>query len=372
MSLEEQLWKASRADDALAIVRLVQRGARVDARDGSGETGLFKASACGASAAVGALLRLGADASAGDGDGWTALHNAAAFGHAAIVRQLLSTDADADTNDSLLANAPSRPARLTPLMCACAKNQPECARLLLARLPAAAALVPNARGDNARSIAAIHEHLALVALIPASPLDSAVVEAVLELQASSSPSLFFHATASAVSNKHISSLADVTLPSDSMHQSAKWFWLSDWHIDFDNILDADCGSQCDNEGWRYSKYPVYSNYYTESDNPWYSSPSEIPHSLLNLIPTNIVCRRRWIRVRKRNLPPLPLPPLPPQQQKQRLAEFDYVERASAALTRVCSNDDEDTDDSIECKNNGDNCHLLRFRDAIQILLDGIK
>ncbi|KAI9040760.1 ankyrin repeat domain-containing protein [Aspergillus affinis] len=82
------------------VRRLLAAGAKVDARDTSGQTALILASKVGSDAAVGCLLGAGADPDVQDWrDGRTALSRAAEKGHEGTVEILLNGNAAVDLVD---------------------------------------------------------------------------------------------------------------------------------------------------------------------------------------------------------------------------------------------------------------------------------
>jgi ankyrin repeat protein len=78
---------------------LLQHGANVGMKDGSGITALHQAARFGWAEVVRILLRHGANVCTKDGDGRTALHQAAQFGSAEVVRVLLQYGAKVGTKD---------------------------------------------------------------------------------------------------------------------------------------------------------------------------------------------------------------------------------------------------------------------------------
>ena len=94
-----------------AVVRLLlEKGARVDAKDGLGSTALHLAARSGHEAVVRLLLEKGARVDAKAEDGSTALHQAARSGHEAVVRLLLEKGARVDAKDGLGSTALHRAA----------------------------------------------------------------------------------------------------------------------------------------------------------------------------------------------------------------------------------------------------------------------
>jgi len=106
--------------DAAAV--LLEKGAKVNGRDGRGRTALMDAAARGHTALVRALLRAGALPDLEDLDGRTALHDAAEGGHAACIEAL--AEHGTDLGASVAAGE-------TPLMAAARIGSISCVRLLL-------------------------------------------------------------------------------------------------------------------------------------------------------------------------------------------------------------------------------------------------
>ncbi|KAI9855289.1 MAG: hypothetical protein M1824_006216 [Vezdaea acicularis] len=90
------LLEAAKVGQEPVILKLLEKGANVYARDSYGGTALYLAAVEGHEAVVRLLLENGADVEAGDDDGGTALYVAAERGHTAVIRLLLEKVADAD------------------------------------------------------------------------------------------------------------------------------------------------------------------------------------------------------------------------------------------------------------------------------------
>jgi len=113
-------WAAE--EGRLAILEfLLANGAKVDAKDNTGETALYYAAGCLNPAVTELLLANGAKADAKDTDGTTPLHNAATGDNPAVVELLLANGAEVDARDTI---------GMTPLHCA--SDKPAVAKLLLA------------------------------------------------------------------------------------------------------------------------------------------------------------------------------------------------------------------------------------------------
>ena len=85
---------ASRNGHAAVVTQLLEKGAEIDAQDNSGATALMIASGSGHTAVVTQLLEKGAEINASNYNGLTALMIASGSGHAAVVTQLLGKGAD--------------------------------------------------------------------------------------------------------------------------------------------------------------------------------------------------------------------------------------------------------------------------------------
>ncbi|KAJ3116386.1 hypothetical protein HDU96_009744 [Phlyctochytrium bullatum] len=100
---------------SLEVARaLLDCGAAVDSRDGTGNTALHLAASRGHFALAQCLVEMGAQVTEKTPDGWTPLHDAAGIGHLPMVQWLVASGADinakASTDDS------------TPVQCAATKQ----------------------------------------------------------------------------------------------------------------------------------------------------------------------------------------------------------------------------------------------------------
>src|SRR6186713_2746542 len=87
-SLNEQLHTAAASGDTAAVLRLISKGAKVNARGFFGRTPLISAAVCNRPETVKALLEHGADPSLTDDMGITAVQAASRHGHVAAVEIL--------------------------------------------------------------------------------------------------------------------------------------------------------------------------------------------------------------------------------------------------------------------------------------------
>ncbi|KAK7177745.1 ankyrin repeat protein [Paraphaeosphaeria sporulosa] len=85
---------------AVVVMRLLDGGADVNAKDNNGRTALRWAASQGDWVAVGLLLNSGADVNAKDNNGCTALHQGAGQGQAEVVVLLLKQEADVNLKDN--------------------------------------------------------------------------------------------------------------------------------------------------------------------------------------------------------------------------------------------------------------------------------
>jgi uncharacterized protein len=92
--LASALTTAAMIGDTTSLGTLLDRGAAVEAKDGTGRTALIEAVFGGHKDAVELLLERGAEVNGQDADGWTALMEAASKGRTEIVKQLLAHGAD--------------------------------------------------------------------------------------------------------------------------------------------------------------------------------------------------------------------------------------------------------------------------------------
>ena len=93
-AMDIQLHKAAAANDAAAIKSLIEKGATIDARDGSGATALLVATHANKVEAARALIEAGADVNAKDNIEDSPYLYAGARGHLEILRMTLAHGAD--------------------------------------------------------------------------------------------------------------------------------------------------------------------------------------------------------------------------------------------------------------------------------------
>ncbi|KAF9331564.1 hypothetical protein BGZ91_012074, partial [Linnemannia elongata] len=367
---------ASRGHDDIVRILIDQAGAGVDTQDREGETALLKASYAGSLAVVCFLLKRGANVHQRDKDGWTALHNASSKGFIDIAQVLLEKG-EADIN------ARSKMGH-TPLINAASKGD---IAMVLYFLNHARAnpLLKNTFSEMAYDVAAANSEAYLCDILQSSEkqwwkehtsddqiydplaLHSTVLVTVHENQrAAGSFALSFMApkfSASALSQQDFcgpwslpsgrpSTKDDVHLPliSSTGNSNAKanmqrgWFWMTEWVIDKTD-------PRVDTEGWQYGKS------LTEANHSWTATA---PTS-----GTNWVRRRRWIRVMKKRMDLIGSTEEGTESSEAGLPSIaqemagNYMKRATLALRP----EEEFADTSQE---------LSRYRQAIQILLRGIK
>jgi len=98
LSEDERLLKASRENDPVAVLELIEKGAAIDARTpNTGEAPLHLVAERGGAQLVSVLVRSGARINARDNQSLTPLHAAAMRGNAAAVQALLEGKADVDS-----------------------------------------------------------------------------------------------------------------------------------------------------------------------------------------------------------------------------------------------------------------------------------
>ena len=85
----EDLFAAAEKSDLDRVRELLDRGVKVDVRNGQGFTPLMRAAVKGHSKVVQALLAAGADANAKAHDGWTVLMWTSIRGHVPIVEMVI-------------------------------------------------------------------------------------------------------------------------------------------------------------------------------------------------------------------------------------------------------------------------------------------
>ncbi|KAG0000076.1 hypothetical protein BGZ79_006337 [Entomortierella chlamydospora] len=366
---------ASRGHEEIVRILIDQAGAGVDIQDREGETALLKASYSGYYPVVCFLLKRGANVHQRDKDGWTALHNASSKGFIDIAQVLLEKG-EADVN------ARSKMGH-TPLINAASKGD---VAMVLYFLNHAGAnpLLKNAFSEMAYDVAAANSEAYLCSILQSSErqywksehtgdqaydplvIHSTVLMTVHENQraTSSFPLSLMTPKFSAgaltqqdvcgpwsLPNGRPSTKDDVHLPlvtssgvsNSRANMQRGWFWLTEWVIDkTDPTVDT--------EGWQYGKS------LTEANQQW--------SAIYPTSGSNWVRRRKWIRVMKKrvdlinNTEDILEVSDSGQPQYQELAG-NYVKRANLALRL----DDGFLDTTQE---------LVRYRQAIQILLNGIK
>ncbi|KAF9368521.1 hypothetical protein BGX21_006516, partial [Mortierella sp. AD011] len=317
----------------------------------------------------------GANVHQRDKDGWTALHNASSKGFIDIAQVLLEKG-EADVN------ARSKKGH-TPLINAASKGD---VAMVLYFLNHAGAnpLLKNAFSEMAYDVAAANSEAYLCSILQSSErqywksehtgdqtydplvIHSTVLMTVHENQraTSSFPLSLMTPKFSAgaltqqdvcgpwsLPNGRPSTKDDVHLPlvtssevsNSRANMQRGWFWLTEWVIDkTDPTVDT--------EGWQYGKS------LTEANQQW--------SAIYPTSGSNWVRRRKWIRVMKKrvdlinNTGDILEVSDSGQPQYQELAG-NYVKRANLALRP----DDGFLDTTQE---------LIRYRQAIQILLNGIK
>ncbi|KAJ0966369.1 hypothetical protein J5N97_027507 [Dioscorea zingiberensis] len=105
LRLGDGLCAAARKGEARGVVRLVERGAAVNGRDGNGWTALMRAGFKGRVEIMKALMDKGAEIDARDDEGYTALHCAAEAGQAEAVELLVKRGAELDARTAKGATA---------------------------------------------------------------------------------------------------------------------------------------------------------------------------------------------------------------------------------------------------------------------------
>ncbi|KAG0295790.1 hypothetical protein BGZ98_001233, partial [Dissophora globulifera] len=366
---------ASRGHEEIVRILIDQAGAGVDVQDREGETALLKASYAGHYAVVCLLLKRGANIHQRDKDGWTALHNASSKGFIDIAQVLLEKgEADINTRSKM---------GHTPLINASSKGDVAMVLYFLNHAKANP-LLKNTFSEMAYDVAAANSEAYLCDILQSSEkqrwkeeypseqiyeplaIHSTVLQTVHENQraASSFPLSLMTPKFSAAAltqqdicgpwslpNGRPSTKDDVHLPliatsgvSNPRSNQRGWFWLTEWVIDkTDPIVDS--------EGWQYGKS------LTDANQQW----SAIP-------PTsggNWVRRRKWVRVMKKRVDLVSNAGNTSEEldagQGQLAQELagNYIKRAGLALRL----DDGFANTAQE---------LMRYRQAIQILLYGIK
>ncbi|KAF9193550.1 hypothetical protein BGZ51_009545 [Haplosporangium sp. Z 767] len=362
---------ASRGHDGVVRILIDQAGAGVDVPDREGETALLKASYSGYFPVVCFLLKRGANVHQRDKDGWTALHNASSGGFIDVAQVLLEKG-EADIN------ARSKMGH-TPLINAASKGN---VALVLYFLNHARAnpLLKNVFLEMAYDVAAANSEAYLCDILQSSekqwwksentanqPYDPLTIHSTILLtvhenqRASGSFPLSFMTpkfSANALTQQDIcgpwslpngrpSTKDDVHLPlvtasgatSSRTNMQRGWFWMTEWVVDKTD-------PNTDSEGWQYGKSLI------ETNQPW---SAVVPTS-----GSNWVRRRKWVRVMKKRVD-LITPGELPEGSETFVNEMagNYMKRANLALRP----DDGFADAAQE---------LARYRQAIQILLSGIR
>ncbi|KAF9924697.1 hypothetical protein FBU30_005390 [Linnemannia zychae] len=368
---------ASRGHDDVVRVLIDQAGAGVDIQDREGETALLKASYAGNLPVVCFLLKRGANVHQRDKDGWTALHNASSKGFIDIAQVLLEKG---EAN----INARSKMGH-TPLINAASKGDIPMVLYFLNHARANP-LLKNTFSEMAYDVAAANSEAYLCDILQSSEkqwwkeehhtddqiydpliLHNTVLVTVHENQRAtgSFPLSFMTPKFSAnaltqqdfcgpwsLPNGRPSTKEDVHLPLMSstgnsntrVNMQRGWFWLTEWVIDkTDPTIDP--------EGWQYGKS------LTEANHPW--------TAIAPTSGTNWVRRRKWIRVMKKRVGLIGSTEEGSEgldsnvlYTAQEMAG-NYMKRANLALRP-----DEGFVDTAQ--------ELSRYRQAIQILLRGIK
>ncbi|KAG0253179.1 hypothetical protein BG011_006505 [Mortierella polycephala] len=354
---------ASRGHDGVVRILIDQAGAGVDVPDREGETALLKASYSGYFPVVCFLLKRGANVHQRDKDGWTALHNASSGGFIDIAQVLLEKG-EADIN------ARSKMGH-TPLINAASKSN---VALVLYFLNHARAnpLLKNTFLEMAYDVAAANSEAYLCDILQSSEKqwwksrftlkNFTILLTVHENQrASGSFPLSFMTpkfSANALTQQDIcgpwslpngrpSTKDDIHLPlvtalggtSSRANMQRGWFWMTEWVVDKTD-------PNTDSEGWQYGKSLI------EANQLW---SAVVPTS-----GSNWVRRRKWVRVMKKRVDLITPGELPGGSETfvNKMAG-NYMKRANLALRP----DDGFADATQE---------LARYRQAIQILLNGIK
>ncbi|KAM0943577.1 putative major sperm protein (MSP) [Dioscorea sansibarensis] len=105
LKLGDGLCVAARKGEARGVMRLLERGAAVNGRDGNGWTALMRAGFKGRVEIMKSLMDMGAEIDARDDDGYTALHCAAEAGQAEAVELLVKRGAELEARTAKGATA---------------------------------------------------------------------------------------------------------------------------------------------------------------------------------------------------------------------------------------------------------------------------
>ncbi|KAF9164685.1 FKBP12-associated protein [Actinomortierella ambigua] len=318
------------ADTVRALVDMA--GAGVDVQDREGETALLKASYAGHLSIVCFLLKRGANVHQKDKDGWTALHNASSKGFINIAQVLLE-------KGHANVNARSKKGH-TPLINAASMGDTGIV-LYLVNHAKANPLLKNTFSETAYDT--VYENQRASSSFPLSLMAPKFSAQALTQQDVCGPW--------SLSNGRPSTKDDVHLPLVTESRSSRsntqrgWFWLTEWAVDKTD-------PNVDSEGWQYNK-----NF--SDPNPSWSAAAPTSGS-------SWVRRRRWVRVMKKRVDLVPGASSSQSTQQDEMEDpfdhhstGDYMRRAGLALRR------EDGFASQEQE-------LIRYRQAIQIMLRGIK
>ncbi|KAF9955546.1 hypothetical protein BGZ72_003635 [Mortierella alpina] len=344
---------ASRGQEDVVRILVDAAGAGVDVPDREGERG--------------------ANVHQRDKDGWTALHNASSKGYIAIAQVLLEKG-EADIN------ARSKMGH-TPLINAASKGDISMVLYFLNHAKADP-LLKNKFSEMAYDVAAANSEAYLCDILQTSEkqwwkgnhtadqvydplvIHTTVLTTIHESQrAAGSFPLSLMApkfSASALTQQDVCgpwslpngrpfTKDDVHLPlipatgssSSRNNMQRGWFWLTEWVVDKTD-------PNVDNEGWQYAKS------LTEANQQW--------SAIAPTSGSNWVRRRKWIRVMKKRMDLVtPSTDFLEESEETMVQELagNYMRRASLALRL----DDGFSDSAQE---------LARYRQAIQILLKGIK
>ncbi len=124
-ALAGSLHDDARTGDIQRLKQALDQGAKLEARDGTGETPLYSAAVAGQSDIVEMLIKRGADVQARNGKGLTLLHVAAYGGQIDLATLLINSGADVNDSKNRL--------NTTPLHLAAEENQLSMVDLLVAQ-----------------------------------------------------------------------------------------------------------------------------------------------------------------------------------------------------------------------------------------------
>ncbi|KAI1320567.1 hypothetical protein EDD11_000529 [Mortierella claussenii] len=367
---------ASRGHDNVVRILIDQAGAELDIQDREGETALLKASHAGCFPVVCFLLKRGANVHQRDKDGWTALHNASSKGFIDIAQVLLEKgEADINARSKMghtpLINAASKGdvamvlyflnhAKANPLL----KNTFSEMAYDVAAANSEAYLCDILqtseklwwKGENSNEqvydplaihstvLLTVHENQRASSSFPLSLMTPKFTSSALTQQDHCGPWSLPNGRPSTKEDVHLPLMTHVGASSNRSNMQRGWFWLTEWMVDrTDPTIDS--------EGWQYGKS------LTDANQQW----SAIP-------PTsggNWVRRRKWIRVMKKRVDLVTPAGEAVQGAETSQSQFghemagNYMKRASLALRLA--------DGFVDATQ-----ELARYRQAIQILLNGIK